>query len=388
MNKKTLSLIIVLSLALNNCSVALANTPEETIKKSKETFQQLDSKIMDLNAQISNLNNDINKLNSQLSENKTNIQNTEKQIKDTEHEILDVEKKVEKNETILGKRMRALYKNGQASSPLAVIISSENMSDFITKLTAVTKIVTLDKEVIKDLDDQKNTLKSAQNNLNTKKENLEKLQKSTESDLKNLNEKQNEQKSTLIKLNEEKEKVASVIEENENLLVAHSISVIDSSNSSKVDIENAVSSLKGLLPQLNSSTVKSKVNSAINNGTSKLEAMNVPKVPNFSNTAPSNGSYKATYTMEATAYSGHTITATGLKPIRDPNGISTIAVDPSVIPLGSKVYIPGYGYAIASDTGGAIKGMKIDLFMNSESECYSFGRRNVTLHIVAYPNQW
>ena len=72
--------------------------------------------------------------------------------------------------------------------------------------------------------------------------------------------------------------------------------------------------------------------------------------------------------MVSTAYTGDTITYTGTTPVRDPNGISTIAVDPSIIPLGSKVYIPGYGMAIAADTGGAIKGNKIDLFLNSEND--------------------
>ncbi|MDZ4941440.1 3D domain-containing protein, partial [Clostridium perfringens] len=52
------------------------------------------------------------------------------------------------------------------------------------------------------------------------------------------------------------------------------------------------------------------------------------------------------------------------------------------------VYVEGYGYAIASDTGGAIKGNKIDLYMNSDAECYAFGRRTVTVNVIAYPGQW
>jgi len=67
--------------------------------------------------------------------------------------------------------------------------------------------------------------------------------------------------------------------------------------------------------------------------------------------------------------------------------LSTIAVDPSVIPLGSKVYVDGYGYAIAADTGGAIKGNRIDLYLNSSSECNSWGRRSVNLLVVAYPGE-
>ena len=98
--------------------------------------------------------------------------------------------------------------------------------------------------------------------------------------------------------------------------------------------------------------------------------------------------YKEKLNCVATAYSGDRTTATGRAPVRNPSGISTIAVDPSFIPLGSKVYVEGYGYAIASDTGGAIKGNIIDLFLNSSSECWSWGRRPVTVLIVAYPGEW
>ena len=68
-------------------------------------------------------------------------------------------------------------------------------------------------------------------------------------------------------------------------------------------------------------------------------------------------------------------TASGMKPQR-----GVIAVDPRVIPLGTKLYIPGYGNCIAGDTGGAIKGHKVDLFMNSKSERKKFGRRQVRVY--------
>ncbi|ODJ48843.1 3D domain-containing protein [Brochothrix thermosphacta] len=58
-----------------------------------------------------------------------------------------------------------------------------------------------------------------------------------------------------------------------------------------------------------------------------------------------------------------------------------IAVDPKVIKLGSKVYVPGYGEAIAGDTGGAIRGKKIDVHMNSVNACYNWGRRTVNVKV-------
>lgn len=101
-----------------------------------------------------------------------------------------------------------------------------------------------------------------------------------------------------------------------------------------------------------------------------------------------NITYKKKISSIATAYSNHSNTATGRRPVRNEGGLSTIAVDPSVIPLGSKVYVDGYGYAIASDTGGAIKGNRIDVYLNSSSECDSWGRKSVNTLVVAYPGEW
>lgn len=95
-----------------------------------------------------------------------------------------------------------------------------------------------------------------------------------------------------------------------------------------------------------------------------------------------DGDYVAVMTMEATAYlpsdgGGYGITATGI-----PATYGVAAVDPAVIPLGSRLYIPGYGEAIAADTGGAIYGYRIDLCMESYSECMNFGRRDVTVYVL------
>lgn len=59
-----------------------------------------------------------------------------------------------------------------------------------------------------------------------------------------------------------------------------------------------------------------------------------------------------------------------------------IAVDPSIIPMGTRVFIPGYGIAVAADTGGAIRGNKIDLAFDSRSEAFAWGRRTITMFIL------
>lgn len=70
-------------------------------------------------------------------------------------------------------------------------------------------------------------------------------------------------------------------------------------------------------------------------------------------------------------------TATGAKARH-----GVIAVDPRTIPLGTRVYIPGYGYAVAADTGGAIKGNRIDLCFDTVAEAFAWGRRSVTIIVL------
>jgi len=63
-------------------------------------------------------------------------------------------------------------------------------------------------------------------------------------------------------------------------------------------------------------------------------------------------------------------------------GHGIVAVDPGVIPLGTKLYIPGYGFAIAGDTGGAIVGHRIDLGFDSLNDAMEFGRRPVKVYTL------
>jgi 3D (Asp-Asp-Asp) domain-containing protein len=64
-----------------------------------------------------------------------------------------------------------------------------------------------------------------------------------------------------------------------------------------------------------------------------------------------------------------------------PVGWGVVAVDPSVIPLGSRLYIPGYGKGVAADVGGGIRGRIIDLWFPTYARCAAWGRRTVTITI-------
>ncbi len=90
----------------------------------------------------------------------------------------------------------------------------------------------------------------------------------------------------------------------------------------------------------------------------------------------------AALSMMATAYTASCGGCSGVTAIGRPAGHGIVAVDPRVIPLGTHMFIPGYGQAIAGDTGGAIVGNRIDLGFDSVSDALSFGRRPITVYLL------
>ncbi len=131
-----------------------------------------------------------------------------------------------------------------------------------------------------------------------------------------------------------------------------------------------------------SSKSSSSNKSSASKSTSKKSSAkkSTKKSSSSSQTSKKSGKY---IMMTATAYNLKGTTASGMA-----SGFGKVAVDPNVIPLGTKLKIestdswPSYGYAVAADTGGAIKGNRIDLFYDSYDKCIRFGRRTVKVYIL------
>lgn len=127
---------------------------------------------------------------------------------------------------------------------------------------------------------------------------------------------------------------------------------------------------------------KEAKNKIIERGTKKEELPIVELKKEPANVTVSAATGNNSLNVVATGYTpgdpGCTgITYTGTKASR-----GTIAVDPKVIPFGTKLYIPGYGYGVAADTGGAIKGNKIDLCYETRAEALNWGIKNITVYVV------
>lgn len=94
---------------------------------------------------------------------------------------------------------------------------------------------------------------------------------------------------------------------------------------------------------------------------------------------PNGVRYKKMMMAESTAYTSAPGARTASGKVAR---VGLVAVDPRVIPLGTKLYIEGYGYAEAADTGGAVKGNIVDVYLNSAAECRQWGRRDVKVYIL------
>ena len=79
-------------------------------------------------------------------------------------------------------------------------------------------------------------------------------------------------------------------------------------------------------------------------------------------------------TVTATAYSGGTSTSTGI-----PMGFGVVAVDPTVIPLGTRMTIPSYGEGVAADIGPAVKGAWIDVWVPTQAQAEAWGTKTLTI---------
>jgi len=118
----------------------------------------------------------------------------------------------------------------------------------------------------------------------------------------------------------------------------------------------------------------------------RVVALGTKVVQQTSTVSRGNDSVAREFYVSSTAYTASCngcsgTTATGINLRANPNA-KVIAVDPNVIPLGTKVYVEGYGYAVAGDTGSAIKGNKIDVFFPSKSAAYRWGSKRVKIKIL------
>lgn len=325
MNKTALSIIMTIVLMVitsGNAFATPSTSTSDALKQAKDNKKELQAKVQ-------TLDNQIDEVLKKIDNNKKDMNKIAQDIKNTQIKLDTIEKNSQEQDELFRRRIRSMYISGTGSY-LEVLLASDNLSDFISRFDMITQVIKFDNQVIAKLKEKKQAIAKEKDNLKHENEKLEALKTANESTLLNLNKEIKEQKTLLSKATEEEKQLLA---------------------------ENASR-------QLAYNNSKNSNGGTLSRGTSK------------------SLSYSQVLNMQSTAYSGDGITASGAATRRDPDGYSTIAVDPRVIPIGSTVYVEGYGYAIAQDTGGAIKGNIIDVFFHSESEANSWGRRPVKVYIL------
>ncbi|GBE57205.1 cell wall-binding protein YocH precursor [bacterium BMS3Abin01] len=244
--------------------------------------------------------------------------------------MVEVQAQLDDRQKILEKRLLSTYKSDD-SGFIEVVMGSDDFSDFLTRVDMVNAIADEDRELIESIRASRQTVEDDLASLQGKEEELAGL-------LSQLNDSQ----QALLAAQEEQQTVLASIQSQRDL----TDSQIAQIQAQAASIEATMSSIQG-------------------------QAASPAGESGDYNSAPAAGG--SSLTVTATAYCLAGTTATGM-----PVGRGIIAVDPGVIPLGSRVHVSGYGNAIAADTGGAVHGNKIDVWLPC-GEANAWGVRTVTI---------
>jgi 3D (Asp-Asp-Asp) domain-containing protein len=226
-------------------------------------------------------------------------------------------------EAQLGARLRQLYEQGQADDPLAVLLGARSLDDALAGLDALDRSATLDRRLIEETRQARAYEQAVTASLAARSATLERLRRDA----------------------------------------AAAAAAIAATRAQQA----------GYLASLRA---KERLNGARISSLERAAQAAQAKSALVATAAPAAAPGAHTMSVVATGYSGTGATATGLA-----TGWGIVAVDPSVIPLGTRLSIPGYGSGVAADVGSGVSGAMIDLWFPSDAQARAWGRRTVTISL-------
>ncbi len=246
----------------------------------------------------------------------------------------------------LGDRITALYVEGD-TDPLEVLLGASSLDDVITAVDGLTRLAEEDERIIAQARGTKTSLRAAMRDLARREAELRESVAAAEAARSSLASARDDKAAYVASLRRRRE-----LNDREIRVLAGQAAAAEE-QSAAIEAEAVATSpaSSGPLPP-----------PAVADATGATAA------------APDAGGRMLT--VDAVAYSLPGYTASGL-----PVGKGVVAVDPAVIPLGTRLYVPGYGPAIAADVGSAIKGLIIDLWFPTYDQAAAWGRRTVTITV-------
>jgi peptidoglycan DL-endopeptidase CwlO len=272
MKKKILSIVIVGVLTITSVTPVFA-TPNEEVIENQQKYEELNKKIDDIQGEIYSLNEQIAPLAEKVESNKQQMAAIKEEIDNTNKEIEASKAEIEDKEEVLGKRLRELYKSGGQGSYLTLLFSAESFSDLISKIDSASRLVSIDKKIVKDLLDKKEKLDEKVASLEEKSDEIAKINDETNKVLAEFEDKKKEQETLIAEVQAEQEKFdEEYLSVSERSLVDYQIEILENSNSIS-DLQSAISQLRNIRDNqpLKSPTVIEEVNNAIESAKVKIE---------------------------------------------------------------------------------------------------------------------
>ncbi len=220
-NKKIVSALVALGLIISSNITVFAEplsgnraTYQQRINESRNSLQDVKSKRQKLESDVEKMDNQIEELMHKISETKNKISSTKNEIKKAEKDIVKAEENIKKEQELFNKRVRAMYMNG-VGSYLDIIVEAEGLSDLVSKVDSIKRIMDMDKKIISDLNDKRQALATKKQKLDDDNKKLLALQSGNESKLSDINKKKREQDTLLAQLRSQESMYAARISENQ-----------------------------------------------------------------------------------------------------------------------------------------------------------------------------
>lgn len=242
--RKIVSLLLVLGLATSCLQTLTYADVEQEVLEAQAQYEEYQNSIDSTTEQVISLNCEIEELLAEINSAETEVEDLNNSIKNNKMKIESLMKQIEENEKLKGRRLREFTKTNSSLSYLSVLFDSNGFNDFLSRMSAVTKLMHLDKEMIKSLEEDKKQVNSLKVELENEKKSVEELLNSLEEDKSLMDKKKEQQEGILNNLKLEQAKFGSeVLEVAEIKLLSAQEEMINS------DGVNA-SSMRGIVSQL------------------------------------------------------------------------------------------------------------------------------------------
>ena len=358
---------------------AVSASSLENIQEEKNVVEQ---EITQLQSEVAVSLEEVSEMTVSLEELRQEIEGQRETILETEQDIEAQEIVVQERYEYAADQLQAMQKNEVNQNIIVGLLSAESFTDLLSRMVAVARLTGASEERVIEAQTEKEKLDTLQEELVAHKETLdvketETVQQKEQLDNKvaDLRTKLTTNEKQLVELNAKEESILAEIAAKEAAAKeAAAKKVAGEARKAQVSTASA--------KQSNNSNSNSNSNSSSNSNTSSnsnsTQAQSAPAPKQESSSAASWMTFQATgYSTQQAGLSTHT--ATGIDLRVNPR---VIAVDPSIIPLGSLVEVQGLGVYVAGDTGGAIKGRIIDIHYSSVSQALSWGRRSVNIRVI------